>query len=82
MRKRNDYKHGDYNVICDYSGRKVKRSECQYTWDGFLVHHDYWEPRHPQDFVKSRGDKQTVPDSRPEPDDYFLTTNEVTAESL
>lgn len=76
------YRHGDHNVICDYSGRKFKRSECSYTWDGFLVYKGYWEERHPQDFVRSRGDKQTVPDTRPESADDFLTTNEVTAESL
>lgn len=71
------YKHCDYNVVCDYSGFEFKRSECRYTWDGLLVYKKYWEPRHPQDYVKSRGDKQTVPDSRPEAADRFLTTNEV-----
>lgn len=76
------YKHGDYNVICDYSGMKVKRSQCVKTWDGFLVRKELLEPRHPQDFVRGKKDKQSVPDPRPEQTDDFLTTNEVTADSL
>lgn len=82
MRERDNYRHGDHNVICDYSGFKFKRSECRYTWDGFLVNKRFWEPRHPQDFVKVRGEQQSVPDTRPEESDNFLTTNEVTRSSL
>lgn len=82
MKERNEYKHGDHNVICDYSGFKVKRSETRLTWNGFLVRKDLWEPRHPQDFLKSRKDKQSVSIARPEKADYFLSTNEVTPDSL
>lgn len=78
----NNYKHGDHNVICDYSGFKVKRSDCRLTWDGYLVRKDLWEPRHPQDFLKARGDKQSVDISRPEKTDSFLDTNDVTADNL
>ena len=61
------YKHGDYNVICDYSGFKAKASQCRKTWDGYLVLERFWEPRHEQDFVRAvGGDDQSVPIPRPE----------------
>lgn len=60
------YVHGDYNVICDFSGQKIKRSEARKTWDGLLVKKEFWEPRHPQDFVRGKADKQTVADARPD----------------
>ena len=63
------YKHGDYNVICDHSGWKVKRSECRLQWNGLLVRKDLWEPRHPQDFVRASTDDQSVDIARPEQDD-------------
>lgn len=57
----------DYNVICDRCGFKKKRSECLKEWTGLIVCRDgCYEPRHPQDFVRGRVDKQTVPDPRPD----------------
>lgn len=82
MRERNEYCHGDHNVICDYSGFKVKRSQCQITWDGYLVRKELWEPRHSQDLVKGVKENQSVPDPRPEGDNDFLTTNEITQDNL
>lgn len=76
------YKPGDHWVYCDRSGRKVRRSECKMTWDGLLVHKDYWEPRQPQDLVRGKADKIAVDNPRSEPDENYLTTNEVTADSL
>lgn len=63
---RDHYVHGDYNVICDASGFKRKRSECRRQWNGLLVSNEFWEPRHPQDFVRGKIDDQSVPDPRPE----------------
>ena len=82
MRERNNYRHGDHNVICEYSGFKIKRSEARYTWDGHLVKEEFWEPRHPQDFLRGKADNQAVRDARPEGDNDFISTNEVTADSL
>jgi len=59
----------DYNVICDASGFVCKRSECKYTWDGYLVRKDFWEPRHTQDVLPSKDDRQDLPDARPERSD-------------
>jgi len=76
------YKKGDYNVICDRSGYKVKATECRRTWDGLFVRKIDWEPRHPQDFVRGKKDNQRVPYARTENTDSFLSTNEVTSDDL
>ena len=80
--KENELRIGDYRVICDYSGFKFWASECRMTWDGYFVHEKYWEPRHPQDFVRGRKDQQRVPIARPEQTDVFLSTNEVSRDDL
>lgn len=82
MRERNQFVSGTNNVICQFSGAKVKASDCQMTWDGYFVRKDLWEPRHPQDLIRGRADKQGVAISRPESTDSFLDTNDVTADSL
>jgi hypothetical protein len=56
----------DYNVICDRSGFKRKRSECRLTWDGYLVSKEFWEPRQPQDFVRIKADNQAVDIAKPD----------------
>jgi len=76
------YKHGDYNVICDASGFKVKASECRMQWDGLFVKKEFWEARHPQDFVKAVKDRQRVPIARDEQAYVFMTDGDVTPESL
>jgi hypothetical protein len=70
------YKIGDHNIICDYSGFKIKRSDARRTWDGYLVDKRFWEPRQPQDFVRGRVDKIAVPpnESRSESPDTFITS--------
>jgi hypothetical protein len=69
---RSRYIRGDYNVIDDRTGRKVKRSECRLEWNGALVHKDEWEARHPQDFVRGIPDDQSVPLPRTEGTTSFL----------
>lgn len=76
------YVEGDYNVICDRCGFKVKASTTKKEWTGLRVCKSHWEPRHPQDKIKGRADHQAVPDPRPEGEDVFLSTNEVTRDSL
>lgn len=52
---------GQYNFVCDLCGRKRKASEGRLTWDNFFVCTDTcWQPRHPQDFVESRADDESV----------------------
>lgn len=69
---RRTYRQGDHLVSCDYSGQTFYASECKMTWDGKLVHKKYWEPRHPQDFVRAKADDQSVPNARPPGDDEFI----------
>lgn len=76
------YRHGDHNVICDQSGFKVKASQTMKRWDGMRVRITDWEPRHPQDFVKGKRDRQAVSDPRPEGTDTFLTENQITKDDL
>lgn len=67
------YKPGCWNVICDACGFKRKSDEVRKRWDGFIVCSDTcWEPRHPQDFIRSRPDNSNVPFVRLEPTDTFV----------
>jgi hypothetical protein len=82
---RNWLKWGDYNAICDSCGRKFKASMLQKRWDGLLVCQDDWEIKHPQLNVRIRGDKQFVPNPRPQEQnilynhgDALLTENSTT----
>ena len=70
------YIPGDHLLICDRTGRVIRKSESRTEWNGLVVHKSQWEPRHPQDFLRGRKDKQ-VPQKpiRPEVDsvDIALT---------
>lgn len=66
-------KLGDYNAICDSCGRKYKASTMLKRWDGLFVCKEDYEIRHPQEFLRVRADKQSVPIPRPEPTpDHFI----------
>ena len=69
---RRKHKPGDYNMVCDRSGQTFPASEMRREWTGMWVHESYWEPRHPQDFVRGRADDQKVPVSRPDVDPVSL----------
>jgi len=69
---RNYYVSGGWNVICDSCGKKIKASEAKQRWDGLIVCPADFEMRQPQDFVKARSDKITVPFTRPRPTDLFI----------
>lgn len=77
----NLYRPGDYYVICDVCGFKMRASETSKRWDGLKVCKKDWEPRHPQDFVRGKKDRQAVPNARPEQSDVFLDPNDVTPDS-
>lgn len=75
------YREGDYNVICDRSGFKCKRSECRKEWDGKLVYKLFWKPRHPQD-LPTKSPKPSVPSDVRVPVFRYVSINEVTADNL
>jgi len=69
---RNYYESGGWNLICDICSIKYKAKKAKQRWDGFIVCPNCYEQRHPQDFVKSRQDKISVPFSRPIPQEIFV----------
>lgn len=52
---------GDWNALCFECGRKFKASTMRRHWQGYYVCEQHWEPRQPQDFVRSVPDVQTPP---------------------
>ena len=66
------YNPGNWLLICDVCGKKIKASESKHRWDGLIVCHEDWEVRHPMDFLKARSDKITVPFVRPRQPDVFI----------
>lgn len=72
----------NYYLICDRTGfRQSVKKGLKKEWTGSLIRTESWEPRHPQDFVRAIPEKQRG-SPRPEPADYFVSTNEVTTASL
>lgn len=59
---------GDWNARCDRCGKKVKGSELRQMWNGLQVCAEHWEPRQPQDFVRSIQEHPTPPFVRNPPD--------------
>lgn len=76
------YLDGGWNLICQRTGKKIKNTDAQKEWNNLIVRKESWEPRHPQDLIRSRPDRQQVPDPRTEQEDVFLATNEVQPEDL
>lgn len=75
MRERaHAYRPGNHWLICDECGAKFRLSEMRKRWDGAMVCRKDWEPRHPQESVRSRSDKVSVPVARPEGTDTYITT--------
>lgn len=71
---------GNWNVICDQCGVKRKSDDVTKRWDGLIVcrpdvRAGCFETRHPQDFVRAIKDDQSVPFTRPEPEDQFVTVD-------
>lgn len=72
---RNYYTSGQWNLICDVCGKKIKSGKSRHRWDGFVVCEDDWEERHPQDFVRAKQDKISVRETRPIPTLLFKTVD-------
>lgn len=69
--RHSSYIRGDWNAICDDCGWEYKASELKSRWDGLRVCYKCWEPRHPQDFVRSVTDTQAPSWTRPKSSDTF-----------
>lgn len=70
-RKTDTATRGDWSIICDVCGFKIKASKSKKRWDGLIVCPEDWEPRHPQDFLKIGKEDQSVPFTRTKPADTF-----------
>ena len=64
------------------SGFKVKRGTLIKNGYGYWVHPDRYEGKHPSDFGPRGVDENLRGSIRPEGQDIFLSTNEVTVEDL
>lgn len=67
---RDRFVSGTYSAICDECGFKFKATDLRMRWDNMFVCSKCWEPRHPQDFVRSRVDNQRVTIARPDEDRF------------
>jgi len=65
--KKNHYIPHEWNVVCDICSKKIKAQDAKQRWDGLIVCPSDFEHRHPQDYVRARTDKITVPFTRPIP---------------
>jgi len=73
----------DNYLICDRSGFRIPVNQgLKQTWDGLKARSQSWERRHPADFVRSKAESNQKGSSRPEQDDVFLSTNEVSVSDL
>lgn len=84
---RNTYRKGQWNALCDRCGFKFKSGEIRKEWTGLRVccgpgTNNCWEPRHPQEFVRGKKDKQTPAWVRPEPEDVFVTPGPIDTDAL
>jgi hypothetical protein len=73
---------GDSKACCDVCGFDMHQSMLRKRWDGAMVCDKDSEPRHPQDLIKPRSEKNNVRDARPEPEPRFLAVGEITAGDL
>lgn len=66
--KKNYFKSGDHNAICDLSGQKYKRSDLVRNWRNQLVARQHFEEKHPQLMIRPRQERIAVDDARTDPD--------------
>lgn len=77
------YMPGDYFLVCARTGQKIRRSQAVVDGQtGLIVKRGWEDPKHPLE-MKLLPRKPYVPTLvRPEPEDHFLSANEVTASDL
>lgn len=74
---------GDYFLICARTGFKIRRSEAVVDAEtGLIVRRGWDDPKHPLEMKMTPTKPYVPPLVRPEPEDHFLSPNEVTASDL
>jgi hypothetical protein len=76
------FKPRDYNRICDRCGCKVKASETVKERGGFIVCRDCHDARHRAVAARGQGERQRVPEPRPDGEPVFVGPGDITAEGL
>lgn len=66
------YRAGSWNAICDVCGQKYKAHELRKRWDGLQVCNADFESRHPQDLIRPIKERNSVPWTRPRPEDINI----------
>lgn len=70
------WQNGDHLVICDSCGAQRYRSQCKYTWDGYLMCtvRNCWYPKHAIFEVPPVvNDPATIMDVRPDVDATYVS---------
>ena len=87
---REGYRMGEWKAVCDRCGTTYYSSQLRLEWTGLRVcdgggTNKCWEPRHPQEFVRGKADRQAPPWTRPEPAEIDVSIgsgNEVSPDDL
>ena len=61
------YEKGGFWRTDDIDGSRVRARDTREQWDGAITGKENWSPRHPQEYLRSRKDDQSVPKPRPVP---------------
>ena len=70
-------------VIDDRSGFRILPSRARKEdWSGYVVDKDRMEAQNPQDRIRVRASDRFPGSKSPEPDNVFLSDNEVTSDDL
>jgi hypothetical protein len=67
-----EWKSGEWWISCDVCDKQIYASEAKHRWDGMIVCKEDFETRHPQELIKHRVDRQSVPFTRPGAADIFV----------
>lgn len=59
--------------ICDRCGVEYPLIKLRKEWTGLKVCPQCYDPRHPQEYVRGKPDRQAVPEPRPDPAPSFVT---------
>ena len=73
---------GDSKAVCERCGFDMHQSDLRKEWTNAMVCGDCLDPRHPQDKIKPRSEKNKVKDARVAPEPRFLAVGEITSDDL
>lgn len=79
------YTLGQWKAACQRCGREFKNVDIRLEWTGLRVCKDCHDPRHPQDYVRGKTDRQAPPWVSPKPGEIDVSVgsgNEVSADDL